>query len=181
MFVRPPHNSDVCRHPPSLQQQLPGNTTSGAGSGIGAGAGPGNVEDGGVGAAPISQQVPVARMFSPGTAGELRQRGAARAQKPRPQYVPVEDGFVTTVGNKELAAKYGNATGLSVPAVPPTVTAGANVPPPPLPVAAHSDAGSTGVPASQPSPTDDALAAISTRRSPVELGVSSTLTSSKSD
>ena len=27
------------------------------------------------------------------------------------RYVPVEDGFVTTAGNKERGAKYGNATG----------------------------------------------------------------------
>jgi hypothetical protein len=27
------------------------------------------------------------------------------------RYVPVEDGFVTTAGNKELGAKYGNPTG----------------------------------------------------------------------
>jgi hypothetical protein len=28
-----------------------------------------------------------------------------------PRYVPVEDGFVTTAGNKELGALYGNTYG----------------------------------------------------------------------
>ncbi len=33
------------------------------------------------------------------------------AKKSNTKYVPVEDGFVTSAGNPELAAKYGNNLG----------------------------------------------------------------------
>lgn len=56
--------------------------------------------------------------------GQLRKRGAPAAARPRPQYVPVDDGFVTTAGKADRGAKYGNLTGASIAAL--------TVPPPPL-------------------------------------------------
>ena len=48
------------------------------------------------------------------------------------RYVPVEDGFITTAGNRELGAKYGNVAGASSsgnapPAIPPAENQGAHV------------------------------------------------------
>jgi hypothetical protein len=37
--------------------------------------------------------------------------GGATSTATTKRYVPVEDGFITTAGNKERGSKYGNATG----------------------------------------------------------------------
>jgi hypothetical protein len=66
------------------------------------------------------------------TSTQLRKRGQL-ASRPRPQYVPVEDGFITTAGKAERGAKYGNLTGQAISnlAVPPPPIPGA--PPAPVP------------------------------------------------
>lgn len=54
---------------------------------------------------------------------QLRKRGQGTA-KPRPKYVPVDDGFGTTAGKADRGARYGNLA--------PTVASLAVPPPPPM-------------------------------------------------
>ncbi len=64
-----------------------------------------------VGVQPTTSAGPV-QFFSPNAAAALVELAKSRlSSTDRKKFVPVEDGFITTAGNKELGAKYGNTTG----------------------------------------------------------------------
>jgi hypothetical protein len=51
------------------------------------------------------------QFFSPNAAAALAELGKRRVPTDKGRFVPVEDGFITTAGNKERGAMYGNTTG----------------------------------------------------------------------
>ncbi len=60
---------------------------------------------------PTTSAGPV-QFFSPNAAAALAELARSRVSSTdKKKFVPVEDGFITTAGNKDLGAKYGNTTG----------------------------------------------------------------------
>ncbi len=60
----------------------------------------------------VHPTISTVQFFSPNAAAALVDQAKSQVRTTnRKKFVPVEDGFITTAGNKELGAMYGNTTG----------------------------------------------------------------------
>jgi hypothetical protein len=126
MQVQPPHMQMQPPHmqmqPPQMQMQMqPPQMQMQGGAAFGLAGPPSGASTSAAflspqGARAIGRPLRGASSLSAGVVGPSGAGAPAR-------YVPVEDGFVTTAGNRERGAKYGNATG-SHPLTTALVTAG---------------------------------------------------------